>query len=93
MVAILHLMIIHQESLGIENRQIWSFLRFIHRNGGSFLHRPWSISERALVCFILRENSSNDLSDITSWHSKTPIILTENGINWGTKLAIGISGI
>jgi hypothetical protein len=44
----------------------------------------------ALVCSILRESSNNDLFDINGWDSKSPIILTGNGINRRTKLAIGI---
>jgi hypothetical protein len=62
----LHLMIIHQGSLGSENHQIHPFVRFIHRKSADFVSGIESISEIALVWAILRENNSNNLIAIAS---------------------------
>jgi hypothetical protein len=64
----LDLMIIRQESLGTENRQIHPVFKFIHRNDVNFLYGIQSISEVALVWPVLKENGNNNLFGMISWH-------------------------
>jgi hypothetical protein len=59
-------MAIRQESLGSENHQIDSVVRFIHRKSADFFSRIKSISKIALAWAVLRENNSSNLIVIGS---------------------------
>jgi hypothetical protein len=62
----LHLMTIHQESLGSESHQIHPFVRFTHRKSADFFSRIESISEIVLVWAVFREKDSNNLIAIAN---------------------------
>jgi hypothetical protein len=62
----LHLMVILQESLGIENHEIHPFISFVHRSSGDFLHGIESTPEIIFVYSLLRENNNSNLFDISS---------------------------
>jgi hypothetical protein len=62
----LHLMAIHQESLGSENHQIHPFVRFIHRESADFFSKIESISKIALAWAVSRENNNDNLIAIAS---------------------------
>jgi hypothetical protein len=50
-----HFMVVQQESLGIEKRQIHSLVGLVHRNGGNFSDGIQLIPEIALICLVSRE--------------------------------------
>jgi hypothetical protein len=81
-------MIVEQESLSIEDRQIQSFDGFISGNAGNFSDGIQSLSETTRQSFILRGNESDNLADIPMRHRQTRISPTGNRMNRRDKWMI-----
>jgi hypothetical protein len=89
----LQLVIIEQDRLRIENRQIHSIVGSIHGNSRNFSDRIYPISEITLEWSVLRENKSDNLF-CTAREYWNPLLCTkEDCINGSDELPVRVQSI